>query len=336
MFLIGLWRPRVRQVKSLNQMTPPLPRSESPTVDVFIPCYNEPVEMVEATTRAALAIDYPVTKLCVYVLDDGNSPAIRAMAEKLGLEDLKSPQLQQEAERINKERSQLVTRLRQLENLTPEIPKAEQLLQSFQLQVKTDTDVLPQVLSWFDQLQQPSIPTYTWLECKTVLAEGFDNVLRHAHKGLPPETPIHIEVIIFTQSIGMRIWDYGPGFDWERHLQQQPNEVDEMAESGRGTGIMQQLTDYLSYTRTPDSRNCLLLIKSYSQVPNFIKKNHLDTVIGYLESSRELILLFNPKNQSLSDYITTECRYLENEIYQKELELSGLVRCRYITRTQPE
>ncbi len=256
MFLIGLWRPIVRRVKSLNQLTPPLPRSEWPTVDVFITCYNEPVEIVEETTKAALAIDYPATKLCVYVLDDGNSPALRAMKERLGLEDLQSPLLQQEAERINRERSQLVTRLQQIENLAPEIPKAEQFLQSFQLQVHTEPKDLSRVFSWFDQLRQPSIPTNVWLECQTALAEGFDNAVRHAHKGLPSETPIEIEVTIFTQSLEIRIWDRGLEFDFEGYLQQLPDEVDEMAEGGRGLGIMQKIADHLSYTRSPDCHRC--------------------------------------------------------------------------------
>ena len=222
MFLIGLWRPIVRKVKSLNQMTPPLPHSEWPTVDVFITCCNEPVEIVEKTTKAALAIDYPTTKLCIYVLDDGNSPTLRGMTEKLGLEDLQSPRLQQEAERINAERSQLATRLQQLDNLAPEIPKAEQFLQFFQLQVNSDLSALPQVLSWFEQLQQPSIPTSIWLACQTALAEGFDNAVRHAHKAISPETPIDIEVKIFTHSLEIQSWDNGRAFDCESHLQQLP------------------------------------------------------------------------------------------------------------------
>lgn len=130
MFVIGLWRPLVRQVKSLDQLMPALPRSDWPTVDVFVTCYNEPPEIVEETARAALAIDYPPTKLRVYVLDDGNSPLMRAMTERLCIEDLQSPLLQQEAVRIDRERSQLVERLEQLENLTPEVCAAEQFLQA--------------------------------------------------------------------------------------------------------------------------------------------------------------------------------------------------------------
>ncbi|MEH2196134.1 MAG: glycosyltransferase [Nostoc sp.] len=130
MFVIGLWRPLERQVKSLDQMNPPLPRSDWPTVDVFVTCYNEPPEIVEETVKAALAMDYPPIKLRVYVLDDGNSADMRAMTERLCIEDLQSPQLQLEAERIDAEHSCLLERLKQLENLTPNTQAAEQWLQA--------------------------------------------------------------------------------------------------------------------------------------------------------------------------------------------------------------
>lgn len=75
-------------------------------------------------------MDYPPTKLRVYVLDDGNSADIRAMTERLCIEDLQSPQLQQEANRIDAEHSYLLQRLKQLENLTPNTQSAEQWLQT--------------------------------------------------------------------------------------------------------------------------------------------------------------------------------------------------------------
>ncbi|MGV0106835.1 Cellulose synthase [Nostoc sp. DSM 114160] len=130
MFVIGLWRPLVRQIKSLDQMTPPIPKADWPTVDVFVTCYNEPPEIVEETAKAALAMDYPPIKLRVYVLDDGNSADIRAMTEKLCIQDLQSPQLQLEAERIDAEHAGLLERLKQLENLTPNTQAAEQWLQT--------------------------------------------------------------------------------------------------------------------------------------------------------------------------------------------------------------
>jgi cellulose synthase (UDP-forming) len=128
-FIVGLWRPLVRQVKSLDRMTPHLAVSDWPIVDVFITCYEESPEMVESTARAALAIDYPVTKLRVYVLDDGNSPAMREMAQRLCIEDLQSPLLQQEAHRLEVARSQKVLELQEIEDLIPEIEVSEQALQ---------------------------------------------------------------------------------------------------------------------------------------------------------------------------------------------------------------
>lgn len=58
----------------------PLPDDQSrwPSVDVFIPTYNEPLDIVRITLTAAMQIDYPRDKLRVYVLDDGGTHAKRA------------------------------------------------------------------------------------------------------------------------------------------------------------------------------------------------------------------------------------------------------------------
>lgn len=160
MFVIGLWRPLVRQVKSLDKLTPPFPRSQWPTVDVFVTCYSEPAQMVEETARAALAMDYPATKLRVYVLDDGNSSEMRAMTERLAIEDLQSPLLQQEAEKLDTERSHLVARLEELENLTPDIQAAEQFLQaSSSDEVDNSKQPLGRLLQSFQQF-------VSWLDPK--------------------------------------------------------------------------------------------------------------------------------------------------------------------------
>lgn len=151
MFVIGLWRPLVRQVKSLDKLMPPLPRSDWLTVDVFITCYNEPPEIVEKTARAALATDYPPTKLRVYVLDDGNSPVMRAMTERLCLEDLQSPLLQQEGARIDAELASVIERLRQLKNLAPEIQATEKWLRS---PSSTKVNSSDQAISFAQHLQQ--------------------------------------------------------------------------------------------------------------------------------------------------------------------------------------
>ena len=54
-----------------------------PSVDVIITCYNEPVDIVEGTLCAALSLQYPPTKLSVYVLDDGGRDEIRHMVDRV-------------------------------------------------------------------------------------------------------------------------------------------------------------------------------------------------------------------------------------------------------------
>ncbi|MDJ0733147.1 MAG: glycosyltransferase [Nostocaceae cyanobacterium] len=337
-FLIGLWRPIIRKVKSLNQMTPPFPPDELPTIDVFITCYNEPVEIVETTAKAALKIDYPVNKLFVYILDDGNSKEIGEMVERLCLEDLQSPLIQQQAERIDAERLHLITRLQEIQKLIPEVSQAEDFLQSYQLKIQSDLNELSTVLSWFDNLYNPLIPQHTWLEIKTALAEGFDNAVVHAHKKLPPETLIDIQLVIYSQSIEIQIFDRGPGLNWEQHLKNMPDEVHEDAECGRGIGIMQQIADNISYISLPDNRNRLSIIKYYEPILETENKDiyNYQKIIRYLHSLNKLITFSHPQEEKISNYISKEYQSLEQAIYHKELELSQLARCRYIARPKPK
>jgi cellulose synthase (UDP-forming) len=67
----------------------PMPPRRFPTVDVFIPTYNEGEEIVRRTVIGALAMDYP--HKTVYVLDDGKRPHIAKMAAELGCEYMTRP-----------------------------------------------------------------------------------------------------------------------------------------------------------------------------------------------------------------------------------------------------
>ncbi len=74
LFGLGMWRLRERG-------EPP----EAPpglTVDVFIATYNEPIDLVMNTARAAKAIRYPHR---TWILDDGNRPEMHAAAEAEGI-----------------------------------------------------------------------------------------------------------------------------------------------------------------------------------------------------------------------------------------------------------
>ena len=60
--------------------------SSFPTVDIYIPTYNEPLSVVKPTVLAAKGMDWPKDKLRIYILDDGRRPAFRAFAEEAGVE----------------------------------------------------------------------------------------------------------------------------------------------------------------------------------------------------------------------------------------------------------
>ena len=74
-------------VNPLERKPVPLPKDTDlwPTVDVYIPTYNEPLSVVKPTTLAALSIDWPADKLNVYILDDGKRPEFKDFAAEIGV-----------------------------------------------------------------------------------------------------------------------------------------------------------------------------------------------------------------------------------------------------------
>lgn len=135
-----------------------------------------------------------------------------------------------------------------------------------ELRVKTQLEELPHILSWFNSLNESSIPRSTWIQCQTALAEGFTNAVRHAHKNQEAETPIDIEVTVAEATLQIRIWDQGPEFNLKKKLQSLPKTIDLSAVGGRGIQLIAQLTDDFSYVRTDEDRNCLVMIKHF--LPN--------------------------------------------------------------------
>ncbi|EJL20984.1 UDP-forming cellulose synthase catalytic subunit [Novosphingobium sp. AP12] len=55
-----------------------------PTVDIYIPTYNESLEIVRNTVFAAQDLDYPVDRYRVFILDDGKRAEFRAFAKEAG------------------------------------------------------------------------------------------------------------------------------------------------------------------------------------------------------------------------------------------------------------
>lgn len=137
------------------------------------------------------------------------------------------------------------------------------------IRVSTDIYALTKVQEWFQQIKE--IPPKVWLQCNLILAEGFTNVVCHAHEHLPENTPIEIEAIAGSNFVELRIWDYGKPFDLRSELTKQSqkkkeftyDEIDEIPTGGRGLMITDSIADQFSYTRTFDNRNCFMIRKNY-------------------------------------------------------------------------
>jgi cellulose synthase (UDP-forming) len=59
------------------------PDASRPSVDIFIPTFNEGIDVLEKTIAGAKSIDYP--NFCVWVLDDGRRPWLRDFCRAAGV-----------------------------------------------------------------------------------------------------------------------------------------------------------------------------------------------------------------------------------------------------------
>src|SRR5580698_5419187 len=77
----------VQTLWPLRRTPVPLPDEldQWPEVDLLIPTFNEPLNVVRYTALAAMNIDWPADKLNVYILDDGKREEFRAFAEEAGI-----------------------------------------------------------------------------------------------------------------------------------------------------------------------------------------------------------------------------------------------------------
>jgi cellulose synthase/poly-beta-1,6-N-acetylglucosamine synthase-like glycosyltransferase len=86
MFLVTMSRyvDRSAEADRLQAAFAAQPQDEWPSVDVFIPTYDEPLDVLERTIVGALALDYPRHKLKVYVLDDKRREWLRTYCGEKG------------------------------------------------------------------------------------------------------------------------------------------------------------------------------------------------------------------------------------------------------------
>lgn len=71
---------------ALDRKPTSMPKDPSlwPHVDIFIPTYNEPLDVVKPTVYACLTMDWPKEKLHVHVLDDGSRPEFEEFSNSVG------------------------------------------------------------------------------------------------------------------------------------------------------------------------------------------------------------------------------------------------------------
>lgn len=76
-----------QSITPLKREVQPLPEDTTcwPSVDIYIPTYNEPLQVVRDTVLAAQCIEYPVEKMRIYLLDDGRRNEFSAFAMEAGI-----------------------------------------------------------------------------------------------------------------------------------------------------------------------------------------------------------------------------------------------------------
>ncbi|HLO87470.1 MAG TPA: anti-sigma regulatory factor [Nostocaceae cyanobacterium] len=147
------------------------------------------------------------------------------------------------------------------------------IVQQDHLTVKSDLKLLNQVQQWFEQFCLKHVSQLGWSDSQLdsqlyrlnlALAEGFTNAVRHAHRTLPPETAIEIEVSLWLDRLEMRIWDYGKPFNPDAIAEPQPGTLQV---GGYGWFLLRRLADRVAYERSAD-RNCLIIVKYFLAEPH--------------------------------------------------------------------
>jgi len=154
------------------------------------------------------------------------------------------------------------------------------MLERDHLTVNSCLEELACVQQWFRSLISRLAEKTPWIDdqfdqLNLALAEGFTNAVRHAHAGLPGDTPIEIELVLQSQQIEICIFDQGEPFDPNSLSEPQPGSL---REGGYGWFLLRRLADQVTYVRLAAQasdvmdnakavpRNCLRIVKTSKAV----------------------------------------------------------------------
>ncbi|MGD8412673.1 MAG: ATP-binding protein [Candidatus Latescibacterota bacterium] len=97
-------------------------------------------------------------------------------------------------------------------------------------------------------------------DISTALIEACSNAIEHGNK-FGKDKRVKVALGFNGGSITARVWDEGPGFDYEEILTRSAP-PDPMSERGRGLIIMRAFTDELSFSYKKKEGLCVELVKS--------------------------------------------------------------------------
>ncbi|MBA3920988.1 MAG: anti-sigma regulatory factor [Nostocaceae cyanobacterium] len=137
------------------------------------------------------------------------------------------------------------------------------IMQQDHLTVRSELCQLNHVQEWFERFCSHHLYQRCWTESQLyrlnlALAEGFTNAVRHAHRYLPPETTIDIELHLWEDRLEISIWDHGKPFNPDAVAEPEPGTLQV---GGYGWFLLRRLADRVVYERQEDGRNCLLIVK---------------------------------------------------------------------------
>lgn len=135
----------------------------------------------------------------------------------------------------------------------------EILLKQSHLQVETDLKALSKILDWFEEFNDGILQKQLASQCLLVLAESFISVVQHAHKNLPPKTPIDIELKLFEQYLEIQILEQGISFRSLAPLIAHLIETEEGSLGGEP--VTPAIIDELCYIKLSNHRNGLVMRK---------------------------------------------------------------------------
>jgi serine/threonine-protein kinase RsbW len=133
--------------------------------------------------------------------------------------------------------------------------------------VNSNLDEIESILSWFEQLHDPLLPSTLWMQAKLALVEAFTNAVRHAHAPLLPPPDVTLLVELASDVFSVEIIDRGESFDLDaafRRLEEEleGSDYDPLArEAHWGLVMLLNLRREhgwrIGYRRLQDGSNCL-------------------------------------------------------------------------------